>query len=190
METCEALFLSGETLILFSFLFMNNVFKRSVVLVRGMAKQFVRDVMNRKVITVPEDASVKEVSRLMSRKHISCIIVTSKRGKPVGLITERDLIKRVLAKEKKPSALKAADIMTPKLLTLTPDTTIVQAAKMMKEHGIRRFPIMEKNILLGIVTETDILEGLTDVIRHLNWKLVNVRMALEDFMQQLEGLLQ
>ncbi len=144
--------------------------------------------MSSEVISLSPESKVISAAKKMASKNISSVIVTVKK-KPIGIITERDMIKRVLTPKKDPELLTLKEIMTLNPVCLSPDSTVVQAAKLMKKNGFRRFPVVEKDILVGIVTETDILDGLVDTIKHLNWKLVNTRMAMEEFMKQIEQLL-
>ena len=150
--------------------------------------RYVRDIMSSDVISLSPKSKVIDAAKKMASKNISSVIVTV-RKKPIGIITERDMIKRVLTPKKDPELLTLEEIMTKDPVCLQPDSTVVQAAKLMKKNGFRRFPVVEKDILVGIITETDILDGLVDTIKHLNWKLVNTRMAMEEFMKQIEQLL-
>jgi CBS domain-containing protein len=150
--------------------------------------KYVQNVMNKNVITMKPKQLVSEAVKEMSTKNIGCIIVLE-RSKPVGIITERDLTRKVLLKNKDPEKTTLEAIMTKSPLTLTPNTTIVDAARMMKKNKFRRFPIVEKGVLLGIITETDILYGMTEMIKHLNWKLVNTKIVLEEFTTHFEEML-
>ena len=100
------------------------------------SKMLVKDVMSSPVITIEETASANLVANLMDKEDLGCIIVTNKEGKPLGIITERDLVVRVLAKNAKPDSLKASDVMTSPLITIEPDATISDAARRMSrsEH--------------------------------------------------------
>ena len=127
-------------------------------------RMLVKDVMSSPVITVNEDASVNEVSRLMEQHKIGCIIVTSKDGKPLGMITERDLVIRVLVKNAQPSKITAKEVMTLPLITVDPDETISEAARRMSQLNIRRLGIMYKGNLIGIVSSKDILAVTPELI--------------------------
>ncbi|MEM3463694.1 MAG: CBS domain-containing protein, partial [Candidatus Bathyarchaeia archaeon] len=76
------------------------------------SKMLVRDVMSSPVITIDEEAPANHVAELMDKHELGCIVVTNKEGKPIGIITERDLVTRVLAKNLKPDKVKAKDVMT------------------------------------------------------------------------------
>jgi len=116
------------------------------------------------VITTDKDATVKDAVELMNKYEIGCLVVLEN-GKPVGIITERDLLKRVLAKSKDPSNTKVMEIMSKPLLSVTPNVEIEDAAKLMIQNKIKKLPIIEKGKLLGLVTLTDILRIQPQLIR-------------------------
>lgn len=128
------------------------------------SRMLVRDVMSSPVITVGEEATANHVAKLMDKHGLGCIIVTSKEGKPIGIITERDLITRVLAKNVKPDTLKAKDVMTTPLITIEPDETISEAARKMSRLNIRRLGVVYKGQLIGILSSKDILAVMPELI--------------------------
>ncbi|MEM2947890.1 MAG: CBS domain-containing protein [Candidatus Bathyarchaeia archaeon] len=128
------------------------------------SRMLVRDVMSSPVITVEEEATANHVAELMDKHGLGCIIVTSKQGKPIGIITERDLVTRVLAKNVKPDTLKAKDVMTTPLITIEPDETISEAARKMSRLNIRRLGVVYKGQLIGILSSKDILAVMPELI--------------------------
>ncbi|MEM2968714.1 MAG: CBS domain-containing protein [Candidatus Bathyarchaeia archaeon] len=127
-------------------------------------KMLVKDVMSSPVVTVNEDAASNKVARLMEENELGCVIVTSKDGKPLGIITERDLVIRVLSKNLKPDAVKAKEIMSSPLVTVEPDATINEAAKKMNRLNIRRLGVLYKGNLVGVVSSKDILGVMPELI--------------------------
>ncbi|MCD6431263.1 CBS domain-containing protein [Candidatus Bathyarchaeota archaeon] len=124
----------------------------------------VKDVMSSPVITIKEDATTNKVAKLMDKHGLGCIVVTSKEGKPIGIITERDLVIRVLAKNLKPDTLKAKEVMTTPLITIEPDETISEAARRMSRLNIRRLGVVYKGQLVGILSSKDILAVMPELI--------------------------
>lgn len=120
-------------------------------------RMLVKDVMSSPVVTVNEGATSNKVASLMEENELGCVIITNKEGKPVGIITERDLVIRVLSKNLKPDAVKAKEIMTSPLVTIEPDATINEAAKKMNKLNIRRLGVIYKGNLVGVVSSKDIL---------------------------------
>ena len=142
-------------------------------------RMLVKDVMSSPTITVDENTSVNEIARLMEQNKIGCIIVTSKDGKPLGMITEKDLVIRVLAKNAQPSKITAKKVMTSPLITIDPDETISEAARRMSRLNIRRLAIMYKGNLVGIVSSKDILAVTPELI-----EIIQERARIEGFVEE------
>jgi CBS domain-containing protein len=134
------------------------------------ARMLVRDVMSSPVITVEEEATANHVAELMDKHGLGCIIVTNKEGKPIGIITERDLVTRVLAKNLKPDSLKAKDVMTSPLITIEPSETISEAARKMSRLNIRRLGVVYRGQLIGLVSSKDILNVMPELIETIQEK--------------------
>lgn len=128
------------------------------------SRMLVRDVMSSPVITVDEEAPANRVAELMEKHELGCIIVVNKEGKPIGIITERDLVARVLAKNLKPDMVKAKDVMTTPLITIEPDETINEAARKMSRLNIRRLGVVYKGELVGLISSKDILAVMPELI--------------------------
>jgi CBS domain-containing protein len=120
-------------------------------------RMVVKDVMTSPVITVNEDGIVHELTKLMDKNDVGCIIVTDKEGRPVGIITERDLITRVLAKNLLANKVKAKKVMTSPLLTIDPDEPLAEAARKMSRLNVRRLGVIYKGNLVGLISSKDIL---------------------------------
>ncbi|MBT0159796.1 CBS domain-containing protein [Candidatus Bathyarchaeota archaeon A05DMB-2] len=127
-------------------------------------RMLVRDAMSSPVLTLDEDETSNKVAKLMDENNLGCVIVTNKAGKPLGIITERDLVKRVLSKNLKPDAVKAKDIMTYPLVTIEPDATISDAARRMSRLDIRRLAVLYKGNLVGVISSKDILGVMPELI--------------------------
>jgi len=126
-------------------------------------RMLVKDVMTSPVVTIGEDGTGQEASQLMDKNDVGCVIVTSKE-KPIGIITERDLITRVLAKNTLPSKVKAKKVMTSPLLTIDPDETLTEAARKMSRLNVRRLGVIYKGNLVGLVSSKDILAVTPELI--------------------------
>ena len=127
-------------------------------------RMVVKDVMSSPVVTLDEDATSNKVANLIDKNELGCVIVTNKTGQPVGIITERDLVIRVLAKNLKPDAVKAKEIMTSPLVTIEPEATISEAARRMSRLNIRRLGVIYKSNLVGVVSSRDILGVMPELI--------------------------
>ena len=128
------------------------------------SKMLVKDVMSSPVITIGENAPTNKVAELMEKQDLGCIIVRSNNGKPVGIITERDLVVRVLSKNIKPSSIKAVEVMTSPLTTIGPDATISEAARRMSQLNIRRLGVLYKGNITGLLSSKDVLAVMPELI--------------------------
>jgi CBS domain-containing protein len=115
----------------------------------------VEDVMVEEVVTVDANATVQEAVDLMNKHEIGCLIVVL-RGKPVGIITERDMLKRVLAKSRDPEKIKVSEIMSAPIIVSKPEMEIEDAVKLMFNSKIKKLPVVQKGRLVGLVTLTDL----------------------------------
>jgi CBS domain-containing protein len=121
----------------------------------------VRDIMTPKVITITEDKTMDDAAKVMGEKHIGSLIVVAD-AKPKGIVTERDLLSGVLALGRDPTKTNVGSAMSWPLVTILPDATIKDAAKiMMKRKG--RLAVMDKEKLVGIVSASDFIRSLPDV---------------------------
>jgi CBS domain-containing protein len=116
----------------------------------------VKEAMTAKVVTVSSNAPVNEPAMMMAEKKIGSIVVVDD-GKPIGMITERDLAFGVVAKNRLPNEVKVKEVMTTPLISVSPDTTITEASRIMAKNNIRRLPIIEGSNLLGILTTRDVM---------------------------------
>jgi CBS domain-containing protein len=126
--------------------------------------KLVRDIMTKEVITIDINRGAAEAARLMADKHISSVVVLEKEI-PIGIITERDFIKKICAKELEISNIKAGEIMSRIRTYADPETPIDVAIQRMLNHNIRRLPIMSEGKSVGIITVTDLAKYLrTDLL--------------------------
>ena len=127
-------------------------------------KMLVKDVMSSPVVTLDENEASNKAAVVMDKNDLGSVIVTNKAGKSIGIITERDLVIRVLAKNLKPDTVKAKEIMTTPLVTIEPDATITEAARRMNRLDIRRLGVIYKGNLVGIISSKDILGVMPELI--------------------------
>jgi len=116
------------------------------------------DVMVEDVITVEEETTVKKAVELMNKHEIGCLIVL-KRGKPAGIVTERDMLNRILLKSKDPEKIKVSQIMSKPLIVGKPQMDIEDAVKLMFKRNIKKLPVTDNGHLIGLVTLTDLVRS-------------------------------
>jgi CBS domain-containing protein len=143
----------------------------------------VEDVMVEGVITVDSDASVMKAVSLMNENEIGCLVVT-RRGKAVGILTERDLLTRVIVKSKNPKKTKVREVMTKPLISGQPDMDLEEATKLMFKMKIKKLPVVEsEGRLTGLITLTDVARFQPQMIRIL--KKLSARTAPPKRMQKV-----
>lgn len=111
--------------------------------------------MVKDVITLQTDATAYDAVKLMNKNRIGCLVALDN-GKIVGILTERDLLERVLEKCKNPKETRVSEIMTRQVIVGKPDMQLVEATRLMFENKVKKLPIVEGNRLAGLVTLTDI----------------------------------
>jgi len=115
--------------------------------------------MRKEIVTVDEGESVVDASRNMREKNEGCAIIL-RRGTPIGIVTERDVTWKVAGEGLDPTRVKVSDIMSMPLITIDPDADLIEAAKMMEKHKIRRVAVVKTGILYGVLTAIDIARNL------------------------------
>lgn len=126
----------------------------------------VEDVMIKNVVTVSAKTTVKEAVEVMNKHEIGCLVVMQ-RNKLAGIITERDMLKRVLAQFRNPEKTKVSEIMTTPVITTSPTTDLEEAVKLMFERNVKKLPVISKGKLVGLVTLTDIARFQPKIVRLL-----------------------
>jgi len=120
----------------------------------------VQEIMAASVLTVDARATVKDAAKLMSKKAYGCVLVVEG-DRAIGIITERDIVRQIAAEGVDPSKVRAADIMSTPLVTVTLGSTIMEAAERMSAYGIRRIVVVhEDGGLAGLLTAGDLAKWL------------------------------
>jgi CBS domain-containing protein len=118
----------------------------------------VKDIMVENVITIGAEVPVREAVKLMNRHEIGSLVVV-KDKKPIGIVTERDMLKRVLSTTRDPRALEVCEIMSSPLVVMEPGMNIGDAVKLMFEHKIKKLPVVKREHLVGLVSLTDVISS-------------------------------
>ena len=142
-----------------------------------MPAETVKDIMTRGAISVKTTDKLQKVVDLMAEKHISCVMVVTKEKGLVGIITERDLIKRVLAQKEDINSLSAEDVMTKSVSTISEEASLDEAMRVIESMKVRRLPVVNKDGLSGLITQTDIVKETYNIHKH------NQRMAFHQNLQ-------
>lgn len=148
-------------------------------------KMLVRDVMSSPVVTMDEDETANKAAENMDMKDLGAVIVQNKAGKSIGIITERDIVKRVVAKNLKPDTVKAKEIMTTPLVMIEPEASISDAARRMTRLDIRRLGVIYKGNLVGIISSKDILGVMPELIEIMQERSRIEGAAMADDMEEV-----
>lgn len=120
----------------------------------------VADIMSSPVTTIDGEVSVRDSSQTMIDKQIGSIIVTE-RDQPRGIVTERDLVERVVAPCRDPNQTKIKEIMSTPLITISKETGILDAMRKMRKKDISRLVVMDDGALIGLISEKDVVRAVT-----------------------------
>ncbi len=126
----------------------------------------VKDAMTMNVLTVGPRTTVAKAAKLMSQNGVGSLIVVKKK-KPVGILTERDLLMKVVSEDLKPSRIRVGKIMSSPVITTGPDQDVIEAARVLISRKIRRLPVVDRGKLVGILTASDITAVSPELIEVL-----------------------
>ena len=124
------------------------------------------DVMTTEVAIMNENISVKKAAEIMAQEDLSAIIVMVE-GKARGIVTERDILKRIVAEGKNAAKTQLKEIMSSPLVTIGPSTDLEEAARLMFEKKIKNLPVTHENRLMGLINLQDICRLQPEILRLL-----------------------
>ena len=130
-----------------------------------------KDIINRQVVTISPFEPVSEAAYLMRNEDIGALVVVDKDNKPIGIITDRDLVVSVIAERINPAEVSVEDIMTKNPVTVDENTDLYDILRTLPEHSVRRLPVTKNGKLAGIVS-------IDDLIVIVATELANLAMAM------------
>jgi signal-transduction protein with cAMP-binding, CBS, and nucleotidyltransferase domain len=145
--------------------------------------------MTKHVASVHIDATAMEAARLMSCSSISCLVVLH-RQEIAGIVTEKDLLKRVVALHKDPNQTRVVDVMSLPVVTVPPSCSILSASKKMETLHFHRLLVADDKTICGIVTQTDIMRAVRGSLEAVESRQRTLEMELADLLQQAIGEMQ
>lgn len=119
----------------------------------------IRNIMTKEAITISPSSSIAEAANLMVSKSVSSLVVVEK-NKPVAVVSENDVVKGIVSK-----TTKVRGIMDREFMVVSPTASFSEISKALRENNVKRFPVAENGKLVGIVTETDVVEAIRDFTR-------------------------
>ncbi len=138
---------------------------------RKTRAELLSEVINRNVVTVAPTAALSEAAYLMMNEDIGALVVVDADARPVGIITDRDLVVSAMAESVNPDEITVEEIMTKDLITVDEDTDLFEMLSILSENSIRRLPVKRGPKLIGIVSVDDLIVVVAT-------ELVNLAMAL------------
>jgi CBS domain-containing protein len=138
----------------------------------------VRDIMTSWVATAEPERTVRDAARIMAKAHTGSLVVVSE-GRPIGILTEGD-VSRAVSTGANPDKVAVKRIMSKRLVTVSPDVRVEEAAKLMAERKIKKLPVLYKGDLIGIITQTDVVASTFDFVTSLK-EMVRARYRPPDF---------
>jgi CBS domain-containing protein len=124
----------------------------------------VKDIMTRNVVTTRVNASAREAVKTMESQNIGSIVVME-HDRPVGIITERDIVVRIASPSMDPRNMKVQDIMSSPLVTIKGDASVEEAVALMDKRNIKKIVVMEDGKLAGMLTYTDIARSAPHIMK-------------------------
>ena len=118
----------------------------------------VKDWMSKPVMTVKPGINIQEAATVMAKHNIGSVVISSDGKTLDGIITERDILKRIIAQGQDPKTVNVEDMMTKKVLTVESDTSLLEISKIMSKNNLRRVIVTQKGKMIGIVTSRDLLQ--------------------------------
>ena len=120
------------------------------------------EICRKDVVAVPASATLAAVSKMMRKDHVGSVVVTAEGGrKPVGIVTDRDIVIEVVAQGLDPTTLTAGDVMTGSPAVARPDDDVLWTLKTMRDRGVRRLPVVDAaGDLAGILAFDDLMQHL------------------------------
>ncbi|MFZ0183199.1 MAG: CBS domain-containing protein [Nitrosotalea sp.] len=140
-----------------------------------------RDIMSSKIVTMESNVSSTEIVKIMDKNKVSSVIIT-KDQVPIGIVTERDMVSKIVAQNKKPSEVKTAEITASPLFIVSSLTPTDDVAKKMVDKKIRRVVVMDSDQALGIITVTDFVKHLHEMLSDSeNYNKILYQHLIEDW---------
>jgi CBS domain-containing protein len=141
----------------------SKIFILTVIYKIHSLNDLVQDIMTKDVVAVDENMTALDAARLMTEKGISSLII-EKDHAPVGIISERDFVKKICLKDMQPSSVNVGSIMSKIQTYASPDTPVDVAVQRMVNHKIRRLPVISDGKVIGIITVTDLAKHLRTIL--------------------------
>ncbi len=122
----------------------------------------VREIMNSPVITGLVEETIEDIANRMFDCEISSVVIMDG-NKPVGIVTDRDIVSKVVTQNKKPREMSVKEVMSSPLFTINDDKDVTEASKIMREKNIKKLGVSHNNKLMGIISVSDIVAVMPEI---------------------------
>jgi CBS domain-containing protein len=139
-------------------------------------KVLVKDIMNSPIISASPDSNAKELADIMRKADVGCVVIMDNE-KFVGAVTDKDIVSRVATKDEVPSKISAKEILRP-LHTIDAESSITEAAKLLRKHNTKRLGVVHKNKLMGMISATDVIAVTPELVGIISEKASILRGEL------------
>jgi CBS domain-containing protein len=129
----------------------------------------VKDVLTRKVITATLDTPVREIAEVMKSKKIGSLFITDAAGKMVGIVTESDIVRKVVGGDRIPYVTKAGEVMSAPLISIDIEESVYRAQELMDQKHILHLAVMEKEQIVGMVSIRDLIHPYEHFEKGTSW---------------------
>lgn len=136
----------------------------------------VRDIMNSPVVSASPNDTIHDIAKKMKEENIGSIVIMEN-DKPVGIVTDWDIVTKAIVNDSKPSLIKAKDVMK-EIYTIESEESITEAARLLRKHNIKRLGVVYKNRLAGIISSSDVIAVTPDLVEIVSEKAAIIRGEL------------
>lgn len=136
----------------------------------------VRDIMNSPVVSASPNDTIHDIAKKLKEENIGSIVIMEK-DKPVGIVTDWDIVSNAIVNDAKPSQIKAKDVMQ-EIYTIESEESITEAARMLRKHNIKRLGVVYKSRLVGIISSSDVIAVTPDLVEIVSEKAAIIRGEL------------
>ena len=133
----------------------------------------VKEIMKKNVVTIRPDVTVMEAAKIMNEKRIGALVIIDGRAKVVGIITERDIMKGVVAEGMNASDVEVSDVMTKNVIVISPDVSLEEAADIMTKYRIKKLPVVDEGKIVGMITSTDLISYEKNLVEKISFLLAS-----------------
>ncbi|MGA2625773.1 MAG: CBS domain-containing protein [Candidatus Bathyarchaeia archaeon] len=136
-----------------------------------------KDILEKDFLSMPEDTTLYQATQQMKTSRHGFVIVTNNEGKPVGIVTEWDIVSKVVAEGKDPKKVRLEELMTRDLITVDPEDGIDDLSQFMATKGIRRVLVVADGTVLGIITSRTVLARLKDYVNKVSTQIARLNLV-------------